>query len=618
MKNIKQLFSIQLLQEIIIKTVSRFPISSLFILLIAWLFFTISHGNFSNLQEEKSFRMIFSLVLWFFLSVWIYITTEDNKFKYFLQFFPIVFSISFYFRFQQSFDDIENTVLFFLTFLGIIGCLAFAPYLKNIFKWTVKESVFYSYFYNLTTTIFKSLIVWWVLFSLWAIGIAAIHVLFDFWYSSIDNLYWDWAIITLSILAPFFMLTQLPNKKSYLQSTFIENKFFSFLIKYTATPFIVIYFLILYAYTIKVLSNFSEWPKGEVSWLVIGFSIFWYITYIFSYIFEKKNENIALFRRIFPWVVFPQIFMLFYAIYLRVEQYDLTINRYFVIVFGLWLLGVSLYYMKSHTKRLITLPASLTLITLLISIGPWSVYNLPVSRQLERLKGNLIEANILQDGVIIPLNSANDISAELSKQIYGGIEYLCKIDSCNSVKTLFPEIYKKLVDEYENTPLVNSYYGSSVWEENNTFKLNSWEIISGISEKLKVQNYFEETTDQELLYISLDYTKNFFPINVDGYSEIFEIRGDSEWENTGFLNVENQTITLPTGKVYDISEIISQLLVLINTPNLQNPLLDPELLTFEQEWVRIYIRNVNIYNPNFNWEKSDYPYYWAQWYILIP
>jgi hypothetical protein len=39
----------------------------------------------------------------------------------------------------------------------------------------------------------------------------------------------------------------------------------------------------------------------------------------------------------------------------------------------------------------------LTLFTVIISVGPWSVYQLPESRQLERLKNNLIEANILQD-----------------------------------------------------------------------------------------------------------------------------------------------------------------------------------------------------------------------------
>jgi hypothetical protein len=61
----------------------------------------------------------------------------------------------------------------------------------------------------------------------------------------------------------------LPQKETIDDNLFYENKFFSFLVKYVAIPFIYIYFLILYAYTVKVLLNFQDWPKGEVSWLVI-------------------------------------------------------------------------------------------------------------------------------------------------------------------------------------------------------------------------------------------------------------------------------------------------------------------------------------------------------------
>jgi hypothetical protein len=88
--------------------------------------------------------------------------------------------------------------------------------------------------------------------------------------------------------------------------------------------------------------------------------------------------------------------MLFYAIYLRIAQYDITINRYFVVVFGIWLLLISIYYVLSKKKYLGNITVLLTLFTVIISVGPWSVYQLPESRQLERLKTNLIEANILQ------------------------------------------------------------------------------------------------------------------------------------------------------------------------------------------------------------------------------
>lgn len=146
------------------------------------------------------------------------------------------------------------------------------------------------------------------------------------------------------------------------------NRFFSFLVRYIAIPFICIYFIILYAYSVKVLMNFSHWPKGMISWMVIGFSTFGYITYIFSKPYDKENLLIAFFRKYFPLAVLPQLIMLFYAIYLRITQYDLTMNRYFVVIFGLWLFVVSLYLVLSRKKSLAIITASLTLISLLISV----------------------------------------------------------------------------------------------------------------------------------------------------------------------------------------------------------------------------------------------------------
>ncbi|MBT3727396.1 DUF4153 domain-containing protein [bacterium] len=62
--------------------------------------------------------------------------------------------------------------------------------------------------------------------------------------------------MSLALLTPIFTLTQIPKSSSYNKNYFKENKFFSFLTKYIATPFIYIYFLILYAYSVKVLANF--------------------------------------------------------------------------------------------------------------------------------------------------------------------------------------------------------------------------------------------------------------------------------------------------------------------------------------------------------------------------
>lgn len=64
-----------------------------------------------------------------------------------------------------------------------------------------------------------------------------------------------------AFIAPFFALARIPLDSKIGKKEGSENIFFIFLVKYVGLPFIALYFLILYAYTVKVLMNFSDWPK---------------------------------------------------------------------------------------------------------------------------------------------------------------------------------------------------------------------------------------------------------------------------------------------------------------------------------------------------------------------
>jgi len=645
MKNIFKIFSLDNLKKNVKEIFNRFPVSIVIIFLTAILFFAELHyhSDISDFYNKRIFIAILALIMTFIFSIWTYLSTENsekNKLQRNLfQLIPVGFWVIFYNIFSLDPNDFENFLFFGLSFAGIISFLYFAPYLKNLFKKWVKQSVFYTYFYNISVVILISFIFAWVLFGLGAIGIAATDALFDLNIRERFT-YWNWAILSLSIVAPLFALTQIPNKKSFLESHFNENAFFSFLIKFVAIPFIYLYFFILYAYTIKVLSNFSEWPKWEVSWLVILFSIFGYLAYSFSYIFEEKNKLIKGFRKIFPFAVIPQIFMLFYAIYLRINQYDITINRYFVVVFGLWLLTVSLYFIFSKKKNLIAIPSLLALFIIIISVIPkYNVYDLPQARQLARLETNLEQAKILQDNKIIPLKNYSDISEDLSKNIYSWIDYLCDFNSCNSIKELFPKIYAEIYlekkiefDKIIDDDLKYLEYSEVKKSENNIYSWpTKWEIIRWITNKIKVKSYFTTRDDQTFFEYSKNYKDDFFPLDINKYSKIYIVKNYNKWdnkENYWIYDINSQTIKITQNEkiIVEIStkELEKKLLEKFWKNNKNN--INKNNLIFELEWwnYKILFENIVVKNPDFKkeieWDRDNlhtYMWWFTRWYLLV-
>ena len=192
------------------------------------------------------------------------------------------------------------------------------------------------------------------------------QLLFDIGYFWSD-LSSNWAIIAMSFITPLICLMKLPSDTSKEEKSFTLHTFVTVIIKYVLTSFVFLYFVILYAYTVKVLVHFGDRPRGEVCRLVIAFSGIGYVRYLFSQYVEEKVKLITRFRKRFPIVVVPQIFMLLYAISLRIGQYDVTMDRYFVVAFGVRLLVLSLYFIFSRQKRLLAIPAILVVFTLLIS-----------------------------------------------------------------------------------------------------------------------------------------------------------------------------------------------------------------------------------------------------------
>ena len=334
--------------------IKRFPLPTIIIMILSGLWFYLANYEITS---EWLYRSIVTCIVTFFLSTWLSILTENTKQQKYTpiltNLLPLIFGGLFYISLYGIYDaNIEIMSYIWLTLSGFIAFVFVAPFLQS-YLWKTKEDDihFYNYFVIVSWVFLMSIVAGVAILILGFTAIASVTTLFDIReFINEWKLYANWAIISFSLIAPLYGLIHLPVKTEYTKSIYAENKFFSFLVRYVATPFIYIYFFILYAYSIKVLANFSDWPKGIISWMVIGFSTFGYLIYIFSRAYEWDSTMVSIFRRYFAFLVLPQVLMLFYAIYLRIAQYDITMNRYFVVVFWLWLTIISLYYVISRAR----------------------------------------------------------------------------------------------------------------------------------------------------------------------------------------------------------------------------------------------------------------------------
>jgi hypothetical protein len=275
-----------------------------------------------------------------------------------------------------------------------------------------------------------------VLFVGLAIALSAIEHLFtiDIQPRRFMQLWWFLA----GIFNTWFFLSGIPKKDVSWDGALRYPKGLKIFTQYVLIPLIVVYLIILYAYTIKIMVEW-DWPKGWVGYLVLGFSITGIFSLLLIHPIKEQPENkwIAILWRWFFIVLLPLVVLLLLAIWRRISEYGLTENRYIVVVLGLWLSVISLYYIISRTKSIKLIPLSLGILSLAVSFGPWGAFSVSERDQLNRLEEVLKKNNILVNGKVE--RAKQGISFEDAKRISSVISYLSEVHGFDDIRPWFRE-----------------------------------------------------------------------------------------------------------------------------------------------------------------------------------
>jgi hypothetical protein len=358
-----------------------------------------------------------------------------------------------------------NYLIYFITAHLMIAIIPFVKEKKYNGFWNYNKLLFIRI---IVTQIFSTVLSTGLLLAL-----GAIKMLFDVTLD--DKLFPEIYVTVFTIFNTWFFVANIPSDLQALehQKTYPAGlKIFS---QYILLPLLLIYLLILYAYGGKIILSW-EWPKGIVSYLILCISVVGGLTFLLLHPYANSSENqwIKNSTRWYYILLMPLLFMLFFAIFLRLGDYGITLNRYVILIFGIWVSIVSVYTIMGKTN-IRFIPISLIIILLLSSFGPWSMDNIPKQNQKKRLEVLLTRAGIMKNGKVLSetkwpaentslmqreITILNDkkLTDSLQNEVISIVQYLDQFHDCDVLNDWFTQNMDSIVKDARKNKWINYNY----------------------------------------------------------------------------------------------------------------------------------------------------------------
>ena len=339
--------------------------------------------------------------------------------------------VLYYFFFIPDYDLVAGS-RYFVTMVFLILSFLYIPRIKNDDDY---EYYIMDMYYNFAITFIYSLVLY--------LGIAAIFLTIDGLFDvNIKGQFYYYMFLIVSLI---FAISLFTSKIPRIEAQYRDveyTKSLKILILYIVIPLVSIYTAILYVYFGKIIIT-MEWPRGLVSHLVL-----WYSTISVGIIFLitpilEENKLARTFKVWFPKIVLPILLMMFIAIWKRVDQYGITENRYYLIVLGLWVSGIMLYFSLKKPLRNIIIPITLSIVMVNSVFGPLSSFAISKGSQNKRLEKILNANNMIENGKITPNES---ISSEDKKEINNIISYFNNKHELKAIKSLPNDVTINKID----------------------------------------------------------------------------------------------------------------------------------------------------------------------------
>ncbi|CAM1370829.1 conserved membrane hypothetical protein [Tenacibaculum sediminilitoris] len=552
------------------ETFKRFPITLIWaIVSTMFTLFAIEKDVFDSVFYGKII-LIFSLGFSWLIATRFFV--EQFK-KNYTWVFLITFSFLtlFYLSIGANNSEIhQNSIIrFILYFIAGHLLVMVTPF---IFTWN--KSAYFNYLKFVLIAIVRSLFFSLILYLGFVLALLAIKHLFNVDFKG--ERFLQVFVLCVGIVNTWIYLSGFP-KDIHNQLTINYTKALEVLVKYILIPLVILYLIILYAYSLKIVINWNL-PKGWVSYLVIALSFLGFIIQILINPIQKTTGS-RIIKKFYPWFYYfllPLIVLLFVAIFRRINEYGVTENRYFVFVFACWILAMSLYMLLSKRKKNKVFPLSLGIIAILISFGFWGTFSVSTKSQVKQF-----------EKVYIDIKSDNFITSfEKKNQLRSIIRYLNNKHELHKIENVLG------------------------FNPKTTFKTDShWQLQNRLMDSLDIKVTNNSDNINKLLYDDSYYSIDDLnlTINTENYNFLKRIvlnnynKENIIKEYHFYLSEKTNIIRVSKGNIVigeiDCSEMIKKLKNLETNYNIS-----PNLMTVKHSFKTV---NVKLIFQSINLSKID-------------
>ncbi len=427
--------------------------------------------------------------------------------RFLLEFFGVLFLIGFYFILPKTENNFTVVYAFIILPIVLLSHLfvSFSAFLKktpSISFWQFNKNLLIN---SVLTAIFTGVFVGGIMLAILAIDhLFDLHLKFDIY----GSVFYGGVIFASCFIFLLF------NEKGlyYLEKDSSYPEILKFFTQFILIPLLLIYAIILYVYSTKILINW-ELPRGWVTYLVLAYSIIGILALLLVYPLKEvtAKSRVKIFSKIFYFTLIPLLVLLFVAIFTRILEYGYTEARYFVLLLAIWLTVVIFYFLFWKKSNIKLIPISLFGFGVFALVFPYfNAFSIAKRSQEKALQKILTENHLLKNGKI---DFTTNVPLEIADEIANKMGFLAirkdkaKITSYlnNDMKNQISKLEGQNLDNEVQSTVRNAFSNvNNTIEDGNNFRL---ELVS--------ERKIHQVMDYQYVSAIRDYYNDEVMINKD-------------------------------------------------------------------------------------------------------